>query len=407
MATSVIIDVSDVRIGMHIQLDVGWLHHPFPMNHFRVNSQAQIEMLRSLGLKTVQHLPPGSSQEDTHAISAKPQARLAAERPYHQAWLDCDTRFAQATDVFQQLMGEVQQMPAEARRIAEALVDQTIEDLLPSGDTVIRLLSEGMGQQQASHAINVTILSLLLGKVWGLDAQQLHHLGMAALLHDIGKLNLPLAAQQAVTQMAPELRALYDSHVGASVALCQAMDLPPDVLLPIAQHHELMDGSGFPLRLMQEDLGTLGQILGLVNCYDRLCNPATDNLALTPHEALSHMFAQRCQHFDIRLIKAFVRVMGVYPPGSVIQLSDGRYGMVMSVNSARPLKPQLLVCDENGPSATDGAVWLDLECCPGLAVKRSLRPSQLPWQALAYLSPRQRICYFFERAVDVVAQKVR
>ncbi|MNF02589.1 hypothetical protein D3C80_2017570 [compost metagenome] len=90
-------------------------------------------------------------------------------------------------------------------------------------------------------------------------------------------------------------------------------------------------------------------------------------------------------------------MMGVYPPGSVVQLADGRYAMVVSVNSSRPLKPQVLVHDPLVPLMQ--ARPLDLETRPDIVIRRSLRPDQLPREALSYLSPRQRICYFFERAV--------
>jgi hypothetical protein len=91
-------------------------------------------------------------------------------------------------------------------------------------------------------------------------------------------------------------------------------------------------------------------------------------------------------------------MMGVYPPGSVVQLVNDRYAMVVSVNSSRPLRPRVIVHDARVPR--DEALILDLETVPELGIRRSLRPAQLPREALEYLSPRKRICYFFERAVN-------
>jgi hypothetical protein len=98
------------------------------------------------------------------------------------------------------------------------------------------------------------------------------------------------------------------------------------------------------------------------------------------------------------VLGGFIRMMGVYPPGSVVQLNDERYAMVVSVNSSRPLKPRIIVFDAKVPKHE--ALMLDLETAPDLSIKRSLKPAALPRAALDYLSPRQRMCYFFERAVD-------
>jgi hypothetical protein len=176
------------------------------------------------------------------------------------------------------------------------------------------------------------------------------------------------------------------------------MALPPTVILAIAQHHELADGTGFPQRTKAESMGRKSHILALVNRYDNLCNPSRVASAMTPHEALSLIFAQLKSRFDPATLSAFIRMMGVYPPGSVVQLVDERYALVVSVNSSRPLKPRVLVHEAGVPKHE--ALILDLEHAPNLGIRRSLKPLNLPGASLDYLAPRQRICYFFERAAD-------
>jgi hypothetical protein len=169
-------------------------------------------------------------------------------------------------------------------------------------------------------------------------------------------------------------------------------------LQAIAQHHEMIDGSGFPARLKGVSLSMPSKILALVNRYESLCNPSRPASAMTPHEALSLIFAQLKARFDGVVLNAFIRMMGVYPPGSVVQLADDRFALVVSVNSSRPLKPRVIVYD---PSISKlEALILDLENYPELGIRRSLKPASLPRAAMDYLSPRQRICYFFERAID-------
>ncbi|MGL6113338.1 MAG: HD-GYP domain-containing protein, partial [Rubrivivax sp.] len=219
-------------------------------------------------------------------------------------------------------------------------------------------------------------------------------LGIGALMHDVGKIDLAERLRHLDPRFAPDELAAYRSHVAHGVLHGKRMGLRPGALLVLAQHHEHADGSGFPLRLKVERMSTAARIVALVNRYDKLCNPPVLGLAHTPHEALSLLFAQAKSQFDATMLNSFIRMMGVYPAGSVVQLTDERYALVMSVNSTRPLKPNVLVHDPKRPR--DEALHLNLMGTPELGIRRSLKPGQLPADALEYLAPRPRVAYFFE-----------
>ncbi|WP_119966854.1 HD-GYP domain-containing protein [Simplicispira lacusdiani] len=436
--TDVLIDIGQLRIGMYIQLDLNWMSHPFPVSSFRIASESQIEILRGLGLSQIRYnpsksdLPPVDSQypagleqeaaaqealsaladaaeemppDATEALSDPKRAALQLKMQLleQQRRLDaCDQRFLAATRQYRKLADSAEGSPAMARVESEALVADCVHELLGNTESVISLLSEGVGERNTLHPVNVMVLCLLMGKSQGLSPETMQDLGMAALLHDMGKLRLsPAISNGPFPGMTPAEEARYRSHVGESVRLGQSMGLSSGVLLAIAQHHEMADGSGFPLKLKGDAICLAGRILSLVNHYERLCNPGRSAQAMTPHEALSVMFAQQKNRFDPVELGIFIRMMGVYPPGSVVQLVNDRYAMVVSVNSSRPLRPRVIVHDSRVPK--DEALVLDLETVPELGIRRSLRPSQLPRDALEYLSPRKRICYFFERAVNPAA----
>ena len=403
---------------MYVQLDVGWKHHPFPVSGFRIVSVDQIATLKELGLSEIRYFPrksePGLLAQDpaigtpvdiraaqsAAELAAQGSAAYASQALQNRAHLllqnqilaACDQRFGDATRQYLAVERAALGQPEWARDQSEALVSDCLRELLDNGDSVIRLLSEGVGESSAMHPVNVMVISLLLGKTLGMKSTELQGLGVAGLLHDLGKLNLPPAGG-----ILGE-RERYESHVGQSVALAQQMGFADAVLTAIAQHHEMADGSGFPLHLMGEDMRRPGQILALVNHYDRMCNPVGGMEAPTPHEALAMIFAQFKARFDPVVLGAFIRMMGVYPPGSVVQLVNDRYAIVVSVNSSRPLRPKVIVHDSRIPK--EEAPVLDLESLPELGIRRSLRPAQLARDVLDYLSPRKRICYFFERAVD-------
>ena len=108
------------------------------------------------------------------------------------------------------------------------------------------------------------------------------------------------------------------------------------------------------------------------------------------------VFARMRKQFDAATMAIFIRMMGVYPPGSTVQLTDGRYALSVAVNVARPLKPRVIVHDPK--VAPEDALVIDLEHEGDLGVQRSLKPTQLPRAVFEYLSPRKRMCYFFERS---------
>ncbi len=408
------IDVSDLRIGHYVYLDLGWMRHPFALNNFRITGQEQIDTIRQLGINRIRWSPERSVPEPTRVAApadaaaagkaAEQAAASEAQRRQRRELLDdqrkrlesCERQFTSASRTYRQVIDIAQAQPEAARLQTEQVIDQMVNQLIGQEETAIRLLSENFGEKSSLHAVNVTTLSLLLGKTLGLDAKQLGELGMGALLHDIGKIVLPERLRWKDDKFNSAERHLYEEHVAQGAEIARAMRLPAAAQTVIAQHHELANGRGYPRKLAGEAIALPARIVSLVNHYDNLCNPANPTQAVTPHEALSLTFAQAKHQFDIDVLMPFIRMMGVYPPGSVIELNDGRFALVVSVNSSRPLRPNIIIHDARVPC--DEALIVDLETMPQLGIRRSLKPLQLPRATFDYLSPRTRICYFFERA---------
>lgn len=418
---SVWIDVALLRVGHYIELDVGWMAHPFPTGSFKISSQKQIDVIRGLGKPQVRYVPSKSdvlselaeqgatSGARSEAAAAEVERQEAAAREREQRQLRaamlaaqerslvvCERRFAESVRLYRKTLDMVQSNPKDAAGPCREMVTTYVDDMLDKGEASIRLLSETAGDKSSMHSVNVTIIALLLGKAMGLSRGELMDLGLAAYLHDIGKVKLPDRVRWLEDNFSTAEYRLYQEHVAQGISVGRAMELGNPSLLAMLQHHEMVDGSGFPSRLRGDAMGNAGRILALVNRYDNLCNPSRPGAALTPHEALSLIFAQFKARFDSAALSAFIRMMGVYPPGSVVQLIDDRYGIVVSVNSSRPLKPRVILHEPGVPKHE--ALILDLEKAPQLGIRRSLKPANLPPAALDYLAPRQRIAYFFEQA---------
>lgn len=419
-ANDPLIDVNQLTVGMFIHLDLGWMSHPFPLSSFKIVSSDQLLTLRRLGLTQVRWSPAksdlaaqtspapldeavaapstsGASMTDGTMPSPEELAReahrraLAAQR---EALRLCEQQYGEATEGFRGVIDQVLSDPHQARTQAEGLTAALLDKMLVEGDLNMRLLNEAAGDRSTAHALNVCIVALLLGRSFGLGRDEMMDLGVGALLHDVGKLEVAARLRHRDESFTAAETQAYQQHVAKGVAIGQTMGLPPGPLLIVAQHHEHADGTGFPQRINMDRMSTGARIVALVNRFDGLCNPLITSKAMTPHEALSLMFAQGRNRFDATMLNAFIRMMGVYPPGSTVQLTDDRYALVVSVNSARPLKPRVMVHDLK--VSKEEALILNLEDMPDLGIRRSLKPQFLPRPALDYLSPRARIAYFFD-----------
>lgn len=407
---------------MFVFIDLNWIRHPFAVNSFKISTQDQIDTLRDLGVNRLRWSPersdpppgsesPGAAGNDsTSEATSQRQALLdamaadAEQREQRRALLArqrermeaCERKYVSTMKSFRQVLDNVRSTPEQARCATRKIVDGMVGQLLEQEESAIRLLSENAGEKHTLHTLNVAVISLLLGRTLGLDVTALGHLGEGALLHDLGKIELPERLRWRDSHLSTAERKLYEEHVELGVRIGTSMHLAPEVLAIIAQHHELADGRGYPRRLPNESIAPLARIVCLVNHYDNLCNPGNPADAVTPHEALSLIYAQMKRQYDANVLSQFIRMMGIYPPGSVVELSDGRLGLVISVNSSRPLKPSVVIYEARIPR--EEALVEDLERLPELGIRRSLKPLQLPKAVFDYLSPRQRVCYYFERA---------
>ncbi|MBV8249592.1 MAG: DUF3391 domain-containing protein [Comamonas sp.] len=398
---------------MYVYLDTGWLRHPFPVNSFKITTAEQLQTLQSLSLQSIQYDPSRSDPEpgtgaDIEAPADLGQEPVATAEACDEvgAWRACmqvlQSQFQSAVSDFDAVQGLVPTDLPAARQRSDALVAEYVVQLAQERDVILHLLADEGGGAACVHGVNSAVLSMLVGKTMGLQGQDLHGLGVAALLHDLGKQSLNIPVFAFALNQGQAGSALYMRHVGESVALAQAMGYGPAVTTAIAQHHEWADGSGFPLGLLASDMELAGQILALVNNYERLCNPPHAAAGQTPHEVLGALYGQYRQRYAVDVLQAFVQTLGVYPPGSLVELSDGRQGQVISVNTRQTLKPSVLVYS---PDLETKLQLVDLAQQGVLGIRRGLHRDQVKQEAIKALQPHRRTCYFFDSSAAIAAEK--
>lgn len=406
-----------LRPGLFIHIDLPWFRHPFTLNSFKIKTEEQIRELRALkqfrfrfdpersdpeALPDAPASPPEKPEETTQEVvtedpqQVERQARLQQAKEFRERVDHVEKAFVKAAAVMRNINRNLSARPKETLEEVEGMVGQMVTAFLEHPEVALHVMSEKCGGEEVYyHSLNVTILSMMLAKALDFPVEQGQALGTGALLHDVGLMEIPDKVLKKnpdeYTRAERELRA---THVEHGVRLGKKLGLPADVLAMIAQHHEMADGSGFPQGIKLEKMTPLARVVSLVNFYDNLCNPLDISKAMTPHEALSFMFAQRRSKFDPKMLQMMIRCLGVYPPGSVVKLSNEGLGLVVSVNPEKPLRPWVLLYDPKVPK--EEALVVDLEQREDLQIVKALRPSMLPAPVSAYLNPRKRVTYFFD-----------
>lgn len=413
---SIKITVDRIQPGLHIRLPVKWKEHPFLLNSFKVKTQEQIRIIRHLGIKHVyvnvnqsDVAPLPVSEEQTaidqaanDALDAKAeqlwnekQQRIEKMSCYRRRVIDCEKEFERSLARMRAVMTKIRNRPEQAVDEAALLVDDIVERLL-SDDHVTLHLMNGKSEFEDIyfHSLNVAVLSMLIGKAKKLDAKTIKDLSFAALFHDMGKIKIPTAILRKTTPLTePEVNYLK-LHTKYGLDMAANIDCFPEITKTvIANHHEHNDGSGYPAGLKEGDIDQLTQIVAVANAYDNLCHNTVVSDQKIPYVALSHLY-KNCKHlYNHDNLSILIKFMGVYPPGTVVQLSNNMIGLVISVNSSNILYPNVLIYDPAVPRTQ--APIIDL-AEKDIKIVSAILPQKLPDKVKEYLNPRSRISYFFD-----------
>jgi putative nucleotidyltransferase with HDIG domain len=305
-----------------------------------------------------------------------------------------------AASVIRGINQTIYSQPERTLREAGQLIGGIVDELLAAPELAIQVMAEKPGSEDVYfHALNVAVLSMILGRELSLPGEVVKMVGVGALFHDIGLNEIPARILNNPDTLTKAEREFREMHCQYGHDVGKKAGLPAAALGIILQHHENVDGTGYPKKLKGEAIDPLARLVAIVNAYDNLCNPVNAANALTPHEALAMMFSQQRSRYDARLLQAFIRFMGVYPPGTVVGLSNDALGLVIQINPARPLKPTVIVYDAGIPKHE--ALILDLNEESDVNITRAIRPAMLPAAVFDYLSPRKRVSYYFDASSPV------
>jgi len=199
------------------------------------------------------------------------------------------------------------------------------------------------------HSLSVSIMALAIGMELGLNKKQLTELGLSGLLHDIGKVLIPIEIINKPGRLTPEEFNIVKMHpIHAANHLIERKLVPPDSYYGIVGHHEKMDGTGYPRGLKGDEIHKYARILAVADVFDALTSQRPYRKPSPPSEAIEYIMGGMGSHFDEDCVRAFLRKVAPYPVGTIVQLSNGEKATVMENFRDQPLRPLVSVMDRPG-----------------------------------------------------------
>jgi HD-GYP domain-containing protein (c-di-GMP phosphodiesterase class II) len=406
------VPVDRLQPGVFISLEsVLWMEHPFLRSRFRITDLKQIQALRRVGITSVEWDPEKStasplpeaasdeadfSQGTLAALLDDKRDRIERIRDKREDIARCARLFEQETAMIRQVFGELGPRPGEAHLHSRGIVDRLVGNVAGASSVAVHLVNIKKPEVgPPNHAMNVMVLSLLIGKTLGLPEEEMRSLGVGAMLHDVGLAEIPSRVQRNANRSDADEK-FYRAHTGYGLKVVAPIkDLAVAIKNIIACHHERWDGQGYPNGLAGTRIPKLARIVAIANRYDNLCNPLDPKNALTPSEAVAQMFKLENDAFEPEVLSAFVKALGVYPPGTFVALNDGSFGLVIESRSSDLLRPLLMLYDASVPRQE--ALLLDIVDAAE-RIEGAVRPRDLPREVIEYLAPQGRVDFYLEGA---------
>jgi HD-GYP domain-containing protein (c-di-GMP phosphodiesterase class II) len=364
------IKIEELKIGMFIEdLDRPWFKHPFLTNKKRITSREQIEKLEAYGILevyidpkkgldfpqdlTIPEEPAFSSEEIVGPIEEKQDTSqppsLPEEIPLEKELGSARIVQQEAHTIIREVMQDVRLGKNVESEKVKVVVSRMIESIFRNRDALASLTRiKEYDDYTFVHSINVCILCLTLGRHLNFHAEELQQIGIGALLHDAGKMKVPLQILNKPGRVTEEEFFEIKKHPLYSMEVLEKAGGIPEASKQIAlQHHERYNGRGYPYNLQGEEISKFGQISAIVDVYDAITSDRVYKKALSPYEGMQKIYEWAKIDFNQTLVERFIQCVGIYPIGTFALLDTGEMGVVSSINHEKLLRPNIHLIYQN------------------------------------------------------------
>jgi HD-GYP domain-containing protein (c-di-GMP phosphodiesterase class II) len=323
------------------ELDRPWTDTPFMFQGFVLATQAQLDALKKYCRTVFIDTERGVAPAGGPAAGAPHAERVSVEHEFPHA----AKAYGASRAFVRELLRAVRIGQAlDSKRIVAAVTRMT-QSVLRNPDALLLFAQlRAKGEYSEAHALDVSIYMMTFGRFLQLPPEQIEFLGYLGLLQDIGKVRLAAGLLEKSGRLSIEEYERAKLHVRYSEEILRATPgLPAGLAQAAALHHERLDGSGYPRGLRGAEIGRFGLIAAIVDTFDALTAERPYADPVSPSAAISMLYKWRGVYFDANLIEQFIRCLGIFPVGSLVELNTGEVGVVIAQNTAKRLLPRVMV----------------------------------------------------------------
>jgi putative nucleotidyltransferase with HDIG domain len=404
------IRIDELTLGMVIEkLDRSWLSTPFFCHKMTITSTKQIAQLKACGVQTLvvsveaEAVREEVPTQSTHADDSVPPRHETVDPvptpaptqvPFEEELPAAKQVYQAAKTIVQNAMQDVRLGRAiNVDAVKDVITDMT-ESVFRNPDALPSLSRlKQFDEYTFYHSVNTALLAMSLGRSLGFDQSMIHLAGVGTLLHDIGKMKVPLELLNKPGRFEPHEMEIVKQHVLRGVeVLSNQTGLGETYIQPALEHHERVNGAGYPHRRAHQDISKVGLITAVVDIYDAMTSDRCYHKGKPAHEVLQLLYRLSLEgHLDPTLVQRFIQVVGVYPVGSLVELTTGETGIVKRINHDAPLAPVLLFVKSAGNTLLSHPQEEDLSQqtkTPHKSIKAVLHPHQTGIDPALYLDKK-------------------
>lgn len=361
--------------GMYIsELDRPWIESPFIFQGFEIVDEKDIQQLQATCVYVYvdTEKTPFEFKEKLSAISASIQKPVKNKKhkltkidftetgTFKKSKVDKATfteHLINARKIHDKTRVYIDAMLEEAKlghvldtKMAKDIVAELTNNITTSADASMWLTQlKNRDEYTATHSLNVCVLSIIFGHALNLSTNELNELGIGSLLHDIGKIQIPLEILNKPGSLTSEEFEIIKTHPAKGYDMLKKDGgLTNSSLSIVRSHHERTNGKGYPDNLLESEISFYARIVAIVDVYDAITSDRIYHDRINPHKAMQKLYKWMPDNFDCGLLQIFIRTLGIYPIGSIVELKTGQIGLVVKLNEEHHLKPViLLIKDKN------------------------------------------------------------
>jgi putative nucleotidyltransferase with HDIG domain len=359
------IHISELKIGMYVsKLDRPWLETPFLMQGFVVECLDDIDAIAEYS----QHVWIDAVREEWVPPEERATAKGQSKKVSYINKVDTQAEHSAALQTYREARRLTRSMLDDLRlggvinsEQAKATVKDCVHSILRNSDALLWMSKiRNQHEYTAEHCLNVCILSITFGRHLGMSEADLEKLGMCGLLHDVGKMRVDPEILNKPSSLTEKEFVVIKAHAVHGRNLLMASPGIHNSTIDVAySHHEKMDGTGYPRGLKSSGISELAKMIAIVDAYDAMTADRCYSPGIPSTEALKIIFKDRGTHFDDRLALEFIKSVGLYPPGTLVELVNGLVAIVFETNTKfRHLPKVIVVKNQDKPLAKN--VLVDL-----------------------------------------------